>query len=56
MAVSLIADLVHVHPVVLRLAFRAKGASPVVLVTDAVAVDAADLRELGARRFWESAT
>ena len=37
MAVSLIADLAHVHPAMLRLAFRAKGADGVVLVTDAVA-------------------
>ena len=36
-AVSLIADGVHVHPAVLRLAFAAKPASLVVLVTDAVA-------------------
>ncbi len=37
LAVSLIADLAHVHPALLRLAFRAKGADGVVLVTDAVA-------------------
>jgi len=37
LAVSLIADLVHVHPVVLRLAFAAKGAAGVALVTDSVA-------------------
>jgi N-acetylglucosamine-6-phosphate deacetylase len=49
LAVSLIADLVHVHPAALALAFRAKGADRVVLVTDAVAVDAADLVELGVR-------
>jgi len=36
-AVSLIADLAHVHPALLRLAFRAKGRGRVVLVTDAVA-------------------
>ena len=48
LAVSLIADLVHVHPVALKLAFRAKPAGGVVLVTDAVAWEAADLRELGA--------
>ena len=46
---SLIADLVHVHPVALLLAFRAKGPSRIALVSDAVAVDAPDLRELGAR-------
>lgn len=37
LAVSLIADLTHVHPALLRLAFRAKGAGGVALVTDAVA-------------------
>jgi N-acetylglucosamine-6-phosphate deacetylase len=37
LAVSLIADLVHVHPAFLRLAFRAKGRAGTVLVTDAVA-------------------
>lgn len=37
LAVSLIADLAHVHPALLRLAFRAKGRGRVVLVTDAVA-------------------
>jgi N-acetylglucosamine-6-phosphate deacetylase len=36
-AVSMIADLVHVHPAALRLAFRAKPPEQVVLVTDAVA-------------------
>jgi N-acetylglucosamine-6-phosphate deacetylase len=35
--VGLIADLVHAHPAALALAFAAKGASGVVLVTDAVA-------------------
>lgn len=35
--VSLIADLVHVHPAALALAFRAKGRDGVVLVTDSVA-------------------
>src|SRR5581483_7033813 len=34
LAVSLIADLVHVHPAALALAFRAKGNGRVVLVTD----------------------
>ena len=37
LAVSLIADLVHVHPAVLRAVFAAKGANGTVLVTDAVA-------------------
>ena len=37
LAISLIADLAHVHPALLRLAFRAKGPGRVVLVTDAVA-------------------
>jgi N-acetylglucosamine-6-phosphate deacetylase len=37
LAVSLIADLVHVHPLFLTMAFRAKGAGGTVLVTDAVA-------------------
>ncbi|MDR7589046.1 MAG: N-acetylglucosamine-6-phosphate deacetylase [Armatimonadota bacterium] len=51
-AVSLIADFVHVHPAVLRLAARLKGPRRTVLVTDAVA--AAGLRggraRLGSRR------
>lgn len=46
-AVSVIADLVHLHPAALAIAFRAKGAGRVVLVSDAVAWEAADLRELG---------
>ena len=37
LAVSLIADLAHTHAAALRLAFRAKGADRVCLVTDAVA-------------------
>jgi len=37
LAVSLIADLVHVHPALLHIAFTAKGAAGTVLVTDAVA-------------------
>lgn len=37
LVVSLIADLVHVHPTALRLARRAKGPDGVALVTDAVA-------------------
>jgi N-acetylglucosamine-6-phosphate deacetylase len=36
-AVSLIADLVHVHPSAIGIAFRAKGAARVALVTDSVA-------------------
>jgi N-acetylglucosamine-6-phosphate deacetylase len=36
-AVSLIADGIHVHPAALRLAMRAKGTDRIVLVTDAVA-------------------
>ena len=34
---GLIADLVHVHPALLRTAFRTKGADRIALVTDAVA-------------------
>jgi N-acetylglucosamine-6-phosphate deacetylase len=50
LAVGLIADLVHAHPAALTLAFAAKGADRVVLVTDAVAwtapiVDAPRLRD-----------
>jgi len=37
LAVSLIADLVHLHPDVVRIAFLAKGAPRTVLVTDRVA-------------------
>jgi N-acetylglucosamine-6-phosphate deacetylase len=40
LAVSLIGDLVHVHPALLRIAFRAKGPGRTVLVTDAVATGA----------------
>lgn len=36
-AAGLIADLVHVHPALLRTAFRTKGAHRIALVTDAVA-------------------
>jgi N-acetylglucosamine-6-phosphate deacetylase len=36
-AVSIITDLVHVHPAAVTLAFLAKGADRVALVTDAVA-------------------
>jgi N-acetylglucosamine-6-phosphate deacetylase len=38
LAVSVIADLVHTHPVFVRMAFSAKGAHGVALVTDAVAI------------------
>jgi N-acetylglucosamine-6-phosphate deacetylase len=37
LAISLIADLVHVHPTALNIAFRAKGRERVALITDAVA-------------------
>jgi N-acetylglucosamine-6-phosphate deacetylase len=37
LCVSVIADLVHVHPALVTMAFRAKGATGTVLVTDAVA-------------------
>jgi N-acetylglucosamine-6-phosphate deacetylase len=37
LTVGLIADLIHVHPLAIELAFRAKPADGVVLVTDAVA-------------------
>jgi N-acetylglucosamine-6-phosphate deacetylase len=47
LAVSLIADLVHVHPIALRLAFKAKGRGKVVLVTDAVAWEAATVGGIG---------
>jgi N-acetylglucosamine-6-phosphate deacetylase len=40
LSVSLIADLVHTHPVFLRMAFSAKEARGVALVTDAVAATA----------------
>ncbi len=36
-AAGLVADLVHVHPALVRTAFRAKGAHRIALVTDAVA-------------------
>src|SRR5581483_4810593 len=49
LAVSLIADLVHVHPAALALAFRAKGNGRVVLVTDSVAWEDPDLQALGIR-------
>jgi N-acetylglucosamine-6-phosphate deacetylase len=47
LAVSLIADRVHVDPVNLALAVRAKGPDGVVLVTDAVAWRSAWAREQG---------
>jgi N-acetylglucosamine-6-phosphate deacetylase len=47
LAVSLIADLVHVHPAPLRVAFLAKGRGGVALVTDAVAWRAGQVGELG---------
>jgi N-acetylglucosamine-6-phosphate deacetylase len=37
LSVSVIADLVHTHPVFVRMAFTSKGAARVALVTDAVA-------------------
>ena len=40
LSVSVIADLVHTHPVFVRMAFAAKGARRVALVTDAVATTA----------------
>ncbi len=40
LAVSLIADLEHVHPDLLRIGFAAKGPGRVVLVTDSVATEA----------------
>jgi len=40
LCVSLIADLEHVHADLLRLAFKSKGSSGVVLVTDSVAISA----------------
>ncbi len=56
LAVSLIADLEHVHPDLLRIAFFAKGNGRVVLVTDAVATAAGTVgpvvfdRDRGAER------
>jgi N-acetylglucosamine-6-phosphate deacetylase len=41
LAVSVIADLVHVHRALIRIAFRAKGPERTVLVTDAVATGTA---------------
>lgn len=42
---GVIADLVHVDPALVRVAFRAKGASRIVLVSDAVAWRAGHLRD-----------
>ncbi|MGO9342092.1 MAG: N-acetylglucosamine-6-phosphate deacetylase [Acidimicrobiales bacterium] len=56
LAVSLIADLEHVHPDLLRIAFAAKGPGRVVLVTDSVATEAGTVgpvvfhRDPGAQR------
>jgi len=44
---SLIADLVHVHPLALRAAIQAKGPGGWVLVTDAVAWNGPDVRVAG---------
>jgi len=46
---GLIVDLVHVHPALVRAAFRAKGAAGIALVTDAVARRAGQLAALGVR-------
>lgn len=46
---GLIADLVHVHPTAIALAFRAKGAHGVALVTDAVASTGLDTSTGAAR-------
>jgi N-acetylglucosamine-6-phosphate deacetylase len=45
-AVSLIADLVHMHPSAISVAFRAKGAGRVALITDSVAWRAATVGEI----------
>jgi N-acetylglucosamine-6-phosphate deacetylase len=46
LTVSLIADLVHVHPSAITVAFRAKGPARVALITDAVAWRAATVGEI----------
>lgn len=46
---GLIVDLVHVHPALVRTAFRAKGAAGIALVTDAVAWRAGHLAALEVR-------
>src|SRR6185503_20619694 len=46
LAVSLIADLVHVHPSAIAIAFRAKGAARVALISDAVAWRAATVGDI----------
>jgi len=48
LAVSMIADLVHIHPALVRIAFRAKGAARSVLVTDAVAIGTGTTTATGA--------
>jgi N-acetylglucosamine-6-phosphate deacetylase len=50
LCVSLIADLEHVHPDLLRLAFKAKGSAGVVLVTDSVAVSAGTVGPVAIRK------
>ena len=49
LAISLIADLAHLHPAMLTLAFRAKGPAAVVLVTDAVAWQAGHIGTITVR-------
>jgi N-acetylglucosamine-6-phosphate deacetylase len=49
LAVSLIADLAHLHPALLTLAFRAKGPAGVALVTDAVAWQAGHIGTIAVR-------
>lgn len=49
LAVGLIADLVHVHPLALQLAFRCKPSDRTVLVTDAVASRPGRLGEFAVR-------
>jgi N-acetylglucosamine-6-phosphate deacetylase len=49
LAAGLIADLVHIHPTALALAFRAKGPDAVALVTDAVATAGLDVTGGAAR-------
>jgi N-acetylglucosamine-6-phosphate deacetylase len=52
LTVTLIADLVHVHPSTLTVALRAKPAAKVVLVTDSVALTGYDL-DAGAPRLGD---
>ena len=49
LAISLIADLVHVHPAALSIAFRAKGRGRVALITDAVAWRAGEVGGIALR-------